>query len=367
MAMLNDAQLDEKFQNEYEKLRGEVQKPGILLAGATGVGKSTLVNMIFGSDIAKVGTGKPVTKKIDCFESPETSVRLYDSKGYEMNESGDQEFFQDVIGMVKNPTQHEVNIIWYCISCLGARVTDYDANAVKEFSKAGCPVAVVLTKADKVSNDDVKALRNAVLEAANVPIFETSFLAEEYNQATALVDWSISKLPEQLQFAFIAQQKCSFEQKKKQVRLAIAEHVAVSFVIPFDPVPFSDALFLAGNEIVLMTRILYIYNLGGLKNALKSTSVGSVLSKVGRTAAGNLLKFIPVAGTIIGGLMNAGVAVAITWAFGGAVAIACEKVWKEKLEGKNVDALINNFGNMVQTIAEENVRNKKTSEKTIFN
>lgn len=268
--------------------------------------------------------------------------------------------------MVKNPTQHEVNIIWYCISCLGARVTDYDANAVKEFSKAGCPVAVVLTKADKVSNDDVKALRNAVLEAANVPIFETSFLAEEYNQATALVDWSISKLPEQLQFAFITQQKCSFEQKKKQVRLAIAEHVVAFGLISFSLVPFSDAPLLAASEIGLMARILYIYNLGGLKNALKSTSVGSLLSMVGKTVAGSLLKIIPGVGILVGGLINASVAVAITWAFGGAVAIACEKVWKEKLDGKNVDALINNFGNMVQTIAEENVRNKKTSEKTIF-
>ena len=365
--IVNDASLNESFQKEYEKLRKEVQKPGILLAGATGVGKSTLVNMVFGSDIAKVGTGKPVTQKIDCFESPETSVRLYDSKGYEMNESGDQEFFDDVIGLVKAPDQHSVNIIWYCISCLGARVTDYDANAVKEFSKAGCPVAVVLTKADKVSDDDVTALRKSVLDAANVPIFETSTLLKEANQVNALVDWSINKLPEHLQFAFIAQQKCSFEQKKKRVRFAIAEHVAGSGLIGFSPIPFSDAPLLAANEITLMTRILYIYDLGGLGNALKSVGVGSLLSKIGKGAVGSLLKFIPGVGTLLGGIINGTVAVGITWAFGGAVAVACEQIWKEKLDGKNVEALMNNFGNMVQTIAEENIRNKRTSEKTIFN
>ena len=67
--------------------------------------------MIFGGNTAKTGTGKPVTQKIDCYESPDSAIRIYDSKGYETNESGDQDFFNDVIGMVKNPAQHSINII----------------------------------------------------------------------------------------------------------------------------------------------------------------------------------------------------------------------------------------------------------------
>ncbi len=364
--LVNDKMLDEKFEKEYEKLRNEVEKPGILLAGATGVGKSSLVNMIFGINTAVTGVGRPVTEKIDCFDTRDSSVRIYDSAGYETNESGDEKFFRDVIGMVKNPAQHAVNIIWYCISCLGARVTDYDANAVKEFANAGCPVAVVLTKADKVSDDDVAALKKAVLDVANVPIFETSCLLKEYNQLNALVDWSVEKLPAQLQFAFIAQQRCSFEQKRKRVRIAIAEHVVGAGLIGGSPIPFSDAPMLAANEVALMTRILYLYDLGGLGNALKSVSFGSLLSKLGKSAVGNFLKMLPGLGSIVGGVINASVAVAITWAFGGAVSLTCERIWKEKLDGKNVDSMLNDFGNIVQRLSEDNIRNKKTSETTIF-
>lgn len=367
MIVDNDS-LNEMFNREFEKLKDEVQKPGILLAGATGVGKSSLVNMIFGPDIANVGIGKPVTQKIDCFESPNSSVRLYDSKGYEMNESGDEDFLRDVIGMVKNPSQHAVNIIWYCISSLGARFTQYDENALKKFSDAGCPVAVVLTKADNVSEEDMANIKKAISETVSFPIFETSTILEKANQINSLVEWSADKLPEQLKNAFIAQQKCNFAQKRKRVQLAIAEHVTGAGLVAFSPIPFSDAPVLAGNEVALMARILSLYDLGGLGNAVTGVGLyGNVLTLVGKSMVGGLLKFIPGVGQILGGAINASVAVAITWAFGGAVALACEQVWKAKLNGENVDGMLRNFGNIVQQISEANIRNKKTSRDTIFN
>ena len=366
--LVDDESLNESFEKEYAKLKESVQKPGILLAGATGAGKSSLVNMIFGGNTARTGTGKPVTQKIDCYESPDSAIRIYDSKGYETNESGDQDFFNDVIGMVKNPAQHSINIIWYCISCLGARVTDYDANAIREFHNAGCPVAVILTKADNVSEEEVAALRNAIMETGPLPVFETSIILKEVNQIEGLIKWSLEKLPDHLRFAFVAQQKCSFEEKKKKVTEAIAQHVTGAAITGFVPVPFADAPILAANEITLMTRILYLYDLGNIGNAIKGIGIESLLSILGKSTVTSILKFIPGAGQIIGGLINAGVATSITWAFGGAVALACEQVWKAKLEGKEkeVEDMMNNFGTIIQNMAEENLRNKKTSRETIF-
>ena len=87
----------QKFEEEYEKVRKGVKKPNVLLAGQTGAGKSSIVNMIFGENVAVVGTGKPVTQDIDVYESDDCDVRIFDSKGYEIGEDANKEFYDMII------------------------------------------------------------------------------------------------------------------------------------------------------------------------------------------------------------------------------------------------------------------------------
>ena len=85
------------------------------------------------------------------------------------------------------------------------------------------------------------------------------------------------------------------------------------------PIPFSDAALLIPIQVTMITG-LYKANganisRGVVEGALKATLV----SGVGKSVAGNLLKFIPVVGTIAGGTLNAGVAVGFTEALGFAI------------------------------------------------
>lgn len=85
------------------------------------------------------------------------------------------------------------------------------------------------------------------------------------------------------------------------------------------PIPFSDAALLIPIQTTMITG-LYKANganisRGVVEGALKATMV----SGVGKSLAGNLLKFIPGVGTIAGGTLNAGVAVSFTEALGFAV------------------------------------------------
>ena len=59
------------------------EKINILLMGASGVGKSSLVNSFFGIDIAKTGDGVPQTQHLEKFVYEDKGLILWDTKGIE--------------------------------------------------------------------------------------------------------------------------------------------------------------------------------------------------------------------------------------------------------------------------------------------
>ncbi|MBQ5546673.1 MAG: 50S ribosome-binding GTPase, partial [Acetobacter sp.] len=54
-------------------------RANIFILGKTGVGKSSLINTVFGQEVAKVGEGKPVTQEIQEYRSPKYPLTIYDS------------------------------------------------------------------------------------------------------------------------------------------------------------------------------------------------------------------------------------------------------------------------------------------------
>ena len=361
--MAEEINLNEKLQNEFVRLKQEIQKPNILIAGATGVGKSSLINMVFGENVAIVGTGKPVTQKIDVYESTQTDVRIFDSKGYEIGENADQEFFESVIQLAKtnNDPAKAIHLIWYCIACSNNRVTDYDLSAINTFMNAGLSVAVVLTKADLAMDEEVASLKQALPD--NCPIFETSTKLEEYNQLTDLIEWSVSQLSDALKFAFIKSQRVALEKKWELAHKYIKQHCAAAFAVGFTPIPMSDAPILVANEMALLARVLYLYDLGNLKDTLNTMGIsslfGSLLSAGGRAAVGALLKLIPGVGTIVGGLINGGVGSLITGAFGEATSRVAYNISKAQLNGIDTTEMIGNFGNLVLELAKQYVNENR--------
>lgn len=147
----------------------------VLILGKTGVGKTSLFNYIFGTDLMKTGAGRPVTGMGIFAETiplnPELVLHLYDSWGLEADKS---ESWKALIQEVLD--QHDVREIkdWfhtiiYCLSAKSARVEDFDLEMITALGMAGNPVLVVLTHCDVMNVETaIAAMRTEITAKTGV-------------------------------------------------------------------------------------------------------------------------------------------------------------------------------------------------------
>lgn len=147
----------------------------VLILGKTGVGKTSLFNYIFGTDLMKTGAGRPVTG-MGLFEetivlNPGLTLHLYDSWGLEADKS---ESWKALIQETLD--QHNVREIneWfhtiiYCLSAKSARVETFDLEMIRALAKDGNPVMVVLTHCDVINvKTAIEEMRKVLVEKANI-------------------------------------------------------------------------------------------------------------------------------------------------------------------------------------------------------
>jgi uncharacterized protein (DUF697 family)/GTP-binding protein EngB required for normal cell division len=360
-------QFQQRLEAELAAFKKDISRPNILLAGATGVGKSSLVNLCFGSELAKVGIGAPVTQQISSYSHPDVSVTLFDTKGYEVGSTQEAEFLQEVIAYAadKNlPAARQIHIVWYCVSAPGSRITDFDVMAVTKMRDAGLPVALVMTKADLVSTEDAQGFRQAISQVLpRDPVFESSTRSDLGGfDLDRLLQWSVANLDDSLKVGFVAAQKRNIALKRAEADKVIAQHCVISGGIGAAPIPFSDAPLLLTNQAGMLGRILYIYGLESLATtlgpAVTSAAGGPMLAQAGILIAGSLLKAIPGVGSIVGGTINATVAATLTFAVGKACSELCALLYTRALAGDSA-TLKAIMDTAVQFLTDEIVRQMK--------
>ena len=338
---MQEINFSEKFNEEFKKARKSIKKPNILVLGGTGAGKSSLINLVFGKELATVGAGESVTSGIHSYENE--LIRIYDSEGYESGEEGQTRYKNKVLDFVTYESrglENRVNLVWYCISLANHRVFDIDTKTINEIVKTKRPIAVILTQADRVTEADSKALEAVIRESCpGIEIFEISTDIKTGLTTDSLIDWAYKNLDEALREGFVAGAKNAITQKRKQSLSVVVQHAATAATVAASPIPFSDAPLLVSNQIAMIARLASIWDLPAIKSVAAGGVFAQLVSQLGRTLVGNIAKLIPGFGSAAGAAINATVASSITGAIGYSITEICEKISNDELEGKNNNIL----------------------------
>lgn len=376
--------------NEKEKTSG---KPRILVAGKTGVGKSTLLNAIFSKSLAQVGVGKPVTQEITEYQSEDFPLIIADSKGLENQDY--EEIVEELARYIKehNSTGDEkdaVNLAWFCVSAPGGRFEDGEASFVQTIHKAGIPVIIVMTQGKRFQNDGFREdtpeaiLRDYIRDQIGSSVDDIVLLRAQEEEdedddgnmfikkprgLNTLIQSTNKLLPKGQKNAFAqalnARNTVSLTLKENAAREIVNWAAAAATAAAAAPIPGSDFLSLAPIQGTMLYKIGNVYGVNtegtNWKNVITAVATPIVSGMIAHAAAGTILKFIPIAGSILGGLISGASAGAMTKLMGEVYLSVLNEMTKEILnEGEDrVITATEAFEHLAAAI-----RKKKAEEKS---
>jgi uncharacterized protein (DUF697 family)/GTP-binding protein EngB required for normal cell division len=332
--------LKDSFRTEYEQQSEAIGRFNLAVFGKTGVGKSTLVNAIFGEDVATVGIGEPVTQGSHLYLDKVGSLGIVDTQGLEIG-TDDKKIIDELQKMInrtrKLPLSEQVHVAWYCVRGMDRRFEDTEAEFVRALDELGLPVIVVMTQVPRTErgfHPDAVALAELVRQR-QLPVvpgspFFTYAKPDEWTGQRAyglreVLDATFRVAPEGVHGALVAAQEIDHSRKASEAQKVIAAAASSAAASAAVPVPFSDAVMLVPIQLGMMAKIAQLYKIKFDRAALMAIASTTAATQAGRATFTGLLKLVPGAGSVAGGLIGAGVASTYTYAMGQAWLAVCQR------------------------------------------
>ena len=321
----------DSFRSEFDRQATLMGRFNLGVFGKTGVGKSTLINAVFGEQVADTGIGAPVTQGSKLYAGIHGSLGLIDTRGLEMGRD-DKDLVKDLRKFVAErrslPVSEQVHAAWYCVRALDRRFEGSEAAFIRTLDALDIPVMMVFTQVpvrDGAFHPDAAALAEHV-ESLGLPLvggrpFMTYALRDQFTGQpsyglTELVNATFLVAPDAVHAALAAAQRVDLDLKARQAQRQIAASVAAAAGATAVPIPFSAAALLVPLQLAMMSRIAQLYAVPFDRAAVMAITSTTLATSAGRNTAAGLLKMIPGAGSVAGGVINASVASGLTLAMG---------------------------------------------------
>ena len=152
-------------------ITNELDRTNVLIMGKSGVGKSSLLNYMFGEEIQPVGTGAPVTKaELNCFDykyDENFCIRIYDTWGLEPGADRAAAWKKTILEEVHRQDRKNIkdwfNTIIFCLSRNSDRVEDFEVDIIKGLVSEKNQVSIVITHCQSKDDEKAKTLRSAMI------------------------------------------------------------------------------------------------------------------------------------------------------------------------------------------------------------
>lgn len=312
----------------------------ILIAGKTGVGKSTLINTVFRGDMAKTGIGRPVTQQIQEITKENVPLTIIDTKGLELADF--TPIRNDILNYIASKRGEDekcyVHVAWLCISDGGARIEDAELELARALKNAGLQVIVVLTKVSRFKDNAFEFTVREQFRDITSDIVLTRAISEdlyddedrvigqqEVRGIDQLLNLSYLRLPKAQRYSFANSSSIKHKKaqglKRQEADTAINYFCVAAAGVGATPIPFSDAALLAPIQAGMIVKISQVYGMDVSLNEIPKVMASMVglsgmVSMVGKRIVTSALKLIPGVGSIVGGAIAATTAAALTKALG---------------------------------------------------
>lgn len=269
---------NEKRKREEDEIKKKVDEldkdqlptANILVAGITGTGKSTLVNAVFGDNLAETGTGKPVTSHMNEYSSPRIPICIWDTVGLELDSQKTKSSIDEIKKLIVNKSLSEnqfdrIHAIWYCINSGSNRYQGAELDFIKSLYKLNVPFIIVLTQCIG-AEEDVNAFEGKIREINasegmdDIDIVQV--IAKEYKTRMytipayglkELVETTMDKLSDFIVKGFVAAQNVCKLQKREQCEEIIYTYVKSAKEGFWDKIPLAN-IFVANKRIMNMFK-----------------------------------------------------------------------------------------------------------------
>ena len=334
------------FTKAWRDKAEEIGRFNLAIFGKTGVGKSTLVNAIFGGEIAETGIGEPVTRNEHLYLHQSGTLGVLDTRGLEVgrdNAALIAELRDYLHGMRRKPLAEQIHVAWYCVRAGDRRVEATEADFIRALHELGLPEILVLTQVPRAGDrvhPDAEELARTIGEMG-LPIQDglihyTMARGDEFTGQTAyglqeLLDATFRGAPSGVAHAITAAQQIDFDRKRERAERAIKAATGAATTAGASPIPFSDAAILVPIQIAMMASISVTYGIPVERSTAASIAATAAATTAGRTVVTNMIKFVPGAGTAIAAPISASVAGTFTFAMGQAWMRVCERMARGEL------------------------------------